>query len=248
MKVFIIKRGRLGLLLLGMMTGLGFWFAHFPQFQTVFTPLKKEAPIVDPRVPNQPLQNKNIVIGIDPGHGGIDSGTKWGNMFEKDLNLKFSQKLREGLKKKGYRVVLTRNQDLLLTPLAHYSNKTRPYKLDEFQRRIQKLKAAKASVIVCIHANWHKLAYHRGPVAYYSSLSPVSQKIARHVQKHLNQIQPFRKLPRPSKYYLLEKAQVPAILIELGFFSNWEDRKLLQDEAYLEQLKFAIIGGLEATL
>lgn len=248
MKVFIIKRKIFLLLWLGVMSSLGFWLEHVSQLQQVLQPLKKGAPMVYPRVPNRLYKNKNIVIGIDPGHGGIDSGTKWGNMFEKDLNLKFSHKLSDGLRTKGYQVVLTRNKDLLLTPLAHYSNKTRPYKLDEFRRRIRKLEAAKASLIVCIHANWNKLAYHRGPIAYYSTHSSVSQKIAQRVQEHLNQIQPFHKLPRPSKYYILEKAQGPAILIELGFFSNPEDRKLFRNDVYLEQLKFAIIGGLTETL
>jgi uncharacterized protein len=200
------------------------------------------------RVPMKPHKNKNIILGIDPGHGGIDSGTKWGNMLEKDLNLKFSRKLAEGLEKRGYRVVLTRDEDQLLTPDAHYSNKNRTYKQDEFRCRIQKLEAAGVSAIVSIHANWSKLSYHRGPIVYYSAYSPVAQKIAQHVQEHLNQVQPYRKLPKPCNYYLLEQADVPSILIELGFFSNREDSKLLQDDIYLEQLKSAIIDGLAETL
>ena len=63
-----------------------------------FIPLSE---FVYSQVPTRPHKNKNIMIGIDPGHGGIDSGTKWRNMLEKDLNLEFSQKLAEGLKKKG---------------------------------------------------------------------------------------------------------------------------------------------------
>jgi uncharacterized protein len=110
-----------------------------------FVPLSE---LVYTKVPTRLYKNKNIGIGIDPGHGGIDSGTKSGNMLEKDLNLKFSQKLAEGLKRRGYRVVLTRDEDQLLTPYAHYSNKNQPYKRDDFRCRIQKLEAARVSAIV----------------------------------------------------------------------------------------------------
>ncbi len=189
--------------------------------------------------------NQNIVIGIDPGHGGIDSGTKWRNLLEKDLNLKFSQKLAQRLKKRGYKVVLTRETDELLTPLAHYSNTERPYKRDDLQRRVLKMKAAKASAIISIHANWSKSAYHRGPIAYYSALSPTGQKMAQQVQEHLNRVQPFRKLPKPCNCYILMQSEIPGIVVELGFLSNPDDRKLLQDDKYLAQLESAIISGLE---
>ncbi len=210
-----------------------------------FVPLSE---FIYTQVPAKPHKNKNIVIGIDPGHGGIDSGTKSGNMLEKDLNLKFSKALAEGLKGRGYRIVLTRNEDQLLSPYARYTYKNRPYKLDDFCCRIQKLEAAGASAVVSIHANWSKLSYHRGPIIYYPAHSPVAQKIAQHVQEHLNQVQPYRKLPKPSDYYILCQADVLSILVELGFFSNQEDRQLLQNDNYLELLKSAIIDGLAETL
>lgn len=78
MKVFLIRQKKFGLILLGILFGLGFWSGRISLLQTVLAPPKK------------------IIIGIDPGHGGIDPGTKWGKMLEKDLNLSFSQKLGKG--------------------------------------------------------------------------------------------------------------------------------------------------------
>ncbi|HBE78084.1 MAG TPA: hypothetical protein DDW65_09945 [Firmicutes bacterium] len=152
------------------------------------------------------------------------------------------------VKKRGYRVVLTREKDQLLSSYSSYTYKNRPYKLDDFCCRIQKLEKAGASTIICIHANWNKLSYHRGPIVYYPAHSPVAQKIAWHVKKYLNQVQPYRKLSKSSDYYLLCQAEVPCILVELGFFSNREERQLLQDTKYLEQLKSAIIDGLAETI
>ena len=51
------------------------------------------------------------VIYIDPGHGGIDSGTTYKKIYEKDINLKLSQKLAESLRNLGATVYLTRETD-----------------------------------------------------------------------------------------------------------------------------------------
>jgi N-acetylmuramoyl-L-alanine amidase len=53
------------------------------------------------------------LVMLDPGHGGIDTGTKGPNgEEEKDIVLNFAQRLRDRLEKSGkFRVLLTRNDD-----------------------------------------------------------------------------------------------------------------------------------------
>ena len=53
-----------------------------------------------------PLSGK--VIYLDPGHGGIDSGTTYKKIYEKDLNLLLSKKLASSLESRGATVYLTR--------------------------------------------------------------------------------------------------------------------------------------------
>src|SRR5690242_2243130 len=59
------------------------------------------------------------LIVVDPGHGGIDNGTKGsGGELEKDIVLAFSQALREKLESGGkYRVAMTRSDDSFI-PLS----------------------------------------------------------------------------------------------------------------------------------
>ncbi len=45
--------------------------------------------------------------------------------------------------------------------------------------------------------------------------------------------------------YLFKQAKVPVILIELGFLSNAQDRSLLLNDTYQDQLILAIITGLK---
>jgi N-acetylmuramoyl-L-alanine amidase len=79
------------------------------------------------------------LIVVDPGHGGIDSGTKSGSgPDEKDVVLAFGQMLRDRLEKTGkYRVAMTRSDDTFIP-------------LDE---RVRFARARKASLFISIHAD-----------------------------------------------------------------------------------------------
>ena len=72
----------------------------------------------------QASSKKDLTIVIDPGHGGIQSGTQRGTVEEKTLNLKIAQYLKEALEKyKGVTVSLTRDgdYDVSLTDRTQYS-------------------------------------------------------------------------------------------------------------------------------
>ncbi len=79
------------------------------------------------------------LIVVDPGHGGIDSGTKSGSgQDEKDVVLAFGVMLRDRLEKTGkYRVAMTRSDDTFIP-------------LDE---RVRFARAHKASLFISIHAD-----------------------------------------------------------------------------------------------
>ena len=77
------------------------------------------------------------LIVIDAGHGGHDTGAIAGGKREKDLVLQIAKRLERELKKRGYRVYLTRRSDKFL-------------KLPQ-RTRIADRKGA--SVFVSIHAN-----------------------------------------------------------------------------------------------
>ena len=60
------------------------------------------------------IGGKKIVV-IDPGHGGIDSGTNGVNgLMEKDLVLAEGLRLAKVLKAKGYNVHMTRDSDVFI--------------------------------------------------------------------------------------------------------------------------------------
>jgi N-acetylmuramoyl-L-alanine amidase len=78
------------------------------------------------------------LIVIDPGHGGIDTGTKEGGVIEKSIVLDFSLLLRDRLEKSGkYRVAMTRTDDNFI-PLSE---------------RVKFARQRQASLFISIHAD-----------------------------------------------------------------------------------------------
>jgi N-acetylmuramoyl-L-alanine amidase len=79
------------------------------------------------------------LIVLDPGHGGIDTGTKGsGGELEKDVVLAFVQTLREKLESSGkYRVAMTRSEDTFI-PLAE---------------RVRFARSRSAGLFISVHAD-----------------------------------------------------------------------------------------------
>ncbi len=79
------------------------------------------------------------LVVLDPGHGGIDTGTKApSGELEKNIVLDFAQRLRERIEKAGkYRVQMTRSDDTFV-PLAD---------------RVRMARNAGAALFVSIHAD-----------------------------------------------------------------------------------------------
>jgi len=91
-----------------------------------------------PSMPAATADSRPLVV-LDPGHGGIDTGTKSGNgEEEKSIVLDFARRLRDRVEKSGkYRVLMTRSDDTFI-PLAD---------------RVHIARNAGASLFVSIHAD-----------------------------------------------------------------------------------------------
>jgi N-acetylmuramoyl-L-alanine amidase len=95
-----------------------------------------------PAKPNEPAKpdgDARPLIVLDPGHGGIDTGTKGsGGELEKDVVLAFAQTLRDKLESSGkYRVVMTRGDDTFI-PLAE---------------RVRFARSRNAALFISVHAD-----------------------------------------------------------------------------------------------
>jgi len=83
-----------------------------PTTSTEPPPPETPAPAKPDAVNPLPAQGKVRVVVLDPGHGGMDTGTKSTAASEKDLTLAIARKLRTALQSRlGVTVLLTRDAD-----------------------------------------------------------------------------------------------------------------------------------------
>ena len=59
-------------------------------------------------------EDEEFVVVIDPGHGGIDPGAERDDVAEKDLMLTLARSLQDALKRGGVEAILTRDEDVFV--------------------------------------------------------------------------------------------------------------------------------------
>jgi N-acetylmuramoyl-L-alanine amidase len=197
--------------------------------------------------------HKKRTVVIDPGHGGKDPGASGitGNC-EKNITMVTAVELRNALLKSGkYKVVLTRERDMFITN----------------EERINKIKAANADFLISLHTDSNKDTNIRGMTVYTLPKLDVIRNAAgvdniKDYCKILGQSEKFAKLlvrffpntckmsnqPCRNSEFKVLKADVPAVLIELGCISNKIDNELLHSREFREKTIMAIQYALDSFL
>jgi len=173
------------------------------------------------------------VISIDAGHGGIDPGTIYHKLKEKDIVLRYAITLREKLIKMGYGVVFTR-------PKGKMS------KQRELDYRVKKSNKAKSDLFLSIHVNsMKKNSRVHGVEIYYRGR--ISKSISEELSKNLSKINKVKKI-KSSGFYVLKHTKSPSILLEVGFLSNYSDRRKLVSNRYIDKITSAIAKTIKKKL
>lgn len=172
--------------------------------------------------PVKSLTCSNPMIVIDPGHGGSQLGaTSPKGVFEKDLNLQVSLKLREELKHLGIRSQLTRQDDSLVT-------------LDE---RVELSK--KADIFLSLHHNALPDAQDPNSVRgfsvhyYHPNSHNFCLEIAHYLKKHLDL--PFAGFYRQNLKVLRDNSRPLAVLIELGYLIHPDESDLISSKVFQDK-------------
>lgn len=180
---------------------------------------------------------KDEVIIIDPGHGGVDVGTFYHDIYEKEINLNLGLKLKEKLENKGASVIMTRDGDYDLA-----SPDARRRKKSDFDNRINLINNNAGTLYLSIHTNYFDNAKYSGAQVFYLD----NGEFAKIVQENLNKEFGFDRKPTKIKenYYMYSKLNIEGLLIECGFLSNSKDRANLTDDKYLEQFADNIVNSI----
>ena len=179
------------------------------------------------------------IITIDPGHGGRDPGTRYGNILEKDINLEISKVLQEELGKEGAIVHLVREEDIDFSKDTDYRKKR-----SDLQRRINFIESKKSDLYLSIHLNWYNDYYYGGAEILYNNINKENKVLAKKLKASLENSNISTRQLKTTDLYLYSNTKIPGVLVECGFLSNKNDRYLLQTEEYHKKFSRAITEGV----
>ncbi|BFH69784.1 N-acetylmuramoyl-L-alanine amidase [Paenibacillus dendritiformis] len=180
---------------------------------------------------------------IDAGHGGVDGGTSYGDILEKNINLAIARKLYLLLKARGVPVILNRTGDYALSDDNRWSGSRSRHSKDLAQRR-QLSREVPVSMFISLHVNWSKQPKATGPLVLHQSEGR-SRLLASLLQDSLNPLFSTRTLPELGKtYYLLKHVDLPAVIVELGYLSNPKDRHMLTDPRWQTEIAARICDAI----
>jgi N-acetylmuramoyl-L-alanine amidase len=213
-------------------------------------------------------------VVIDPGHGGKDHGaTGLTGTREKDLTLQFAKVLAEKIEKRlGLEVVLTRQKDVFLpleerTALANtkgadlfisiHANAHRSKKVHGIETYFLNLATDEEAMRVAARENATTQKNISDLQMILSDLmlnskitesgrlaTKVHRAMVSAVKRHYKGVRDLKVKQAP--FYVLIGANMPSILVELGFLSNKTEENRLKNWKYLNRLSDGIVEGVKA--
>ncbi len=196
------------------------------QYLVRWTQDRKELTV---QVQNAPLFG--MVVLLDPGHGGADSGAiSSRGLREKDLNLAVAVRLKHKLEALGAEVLLTREDDRYLW----------------LYDRVAIANRVGGAVFLSIHANNHgnrqihglEVWHHPEREGSAALASALSTAVLARTNQH------FRGIMSSKHLVLPREAEMPTVIFEMGFISNQEEEKLLRTEDFQDKIAEGLSQGL----
>jgi N-acetylmuramoyl-L-alanine amidase len=177
----------------------------------------------------QPVPETGVVVVIDAGHGGYDTGAVVAGIQEKEINLALALLVQEKAKGTGLRVILTRDADFYV----------------DLVERVRMAEAAGAALYVSIHANYHRDPKVCGVETWVdTNANAESVRLAEALQRAvvLATGAADRGVHRQTLY--LRHTSLPTALVEVGYLSCPAERAKLLDPNYQERIAEGILRGI----
>lgn len=166
-------------------------------------------------------------VVIDAGHGGSDVGANRNGLYEKYITLDIAKRVEKKLKAQGYGVLMTRSDDSYVS----------------LQDRVAFSEEYKPDIFVSIHVNSSTSDAPNGIETHYYHQE--SLPLAQTVHSALvSAIKANNRGTFKSKFYVINHTTAPAILIEIGFISNYAERCQLITEDRKRITADAIVEGI----
>ena len=214
------------------------------------------AKTIEPQLRPQMIQRKGKVqtVVLDAGHGGFDKGARSSFGSEKEYALDVARQLRPLLQAKGFKVIMTRENDVFL-PLqlrAHIANQTRDSIFVSIHFNATSNRDATGFEIFSLTPRGapstadDALALSFVNMQAGSAVDAQSFELSAAVyHSMLGHIPEFDRGIKRARFAVLRLTKIPAILVEGGFLSETNDSKSVANPAWRGKLAEAISVGIE---
>ena len=187
-----------------------------------------------PRPGPRRTRRLTATVILDAGHGGKDTGApnRYGK-DEKHITLDTTLRLAKLLGARGVKVVLTRRTDTYPT----------------LEQRIDLANRVRPHLFVSIHADSAPNRQARGFTVYAArEASAKSVAAAVSVARSLKSAGVISRGVRRADFRVLAQTNCPAVLVELGYVTNFVDARDLAKPTHRQKLAQAVADGVVAAL
>ncbi|MCX7721806.1 MAG: N-acetylmuramoyl-L-alanine amidase [Verrucomicrobiae bacterium] len=204
------------------------------------------------------LPRPGRIIVLDPGHGGRNTGARsiHDGVFEKDLTLDIALRLKPLLEARGWKVYLTRTNDVdvpLTARVAFADEKRADLFLSLHLNSAHPSQRESGIETYCLTPAGMPSNLTRGfedsPVNTYPNNNYDTQNLQYAVRIHRALVQlgvsRDRGVRRARFLGVLRGQNRPAVLVEAGYLSNPDEARRLADPAFRQTLAEAIASALE---
>jgi len=190
------------------------------------------------------------LIIIDPGHGGrreleqggpgaVDAG-----VLEKELNLDMARKLRQKLAQNGYQnLLMMRTTDRMVGLYSRASRANAAYAVNNCD--------LSEAIFISIHNNAASKGANGTETFYYHQGSPTrrrkSRRLASEIQDSLiDTLGSYnRGVKVDDELVVIKHTRMPAVLAEIGFITNPEERQKLTQDQYQQRAMDAMARAID---
>lgn len=190
-----------------------------------------------------PFERQHVIV-IDAGHGGVDGGaTSCTGVLESAINLEIALKLEDLMHFLGYETVMIRRTD---TSVYTEGETIAAKKVSDLKERLRIANETENGIYLSIHQNTFSDSRYGGAQVFYAH-NEDSKRLAGVLQDALvGSLDPSsnRVSKKASGVYLMEHMQCTGVLIECGFLSNPQDEAKLRDSTYQQKLCCVIASAV----
>lgn len=175
--------------------------------------------------------DKKMRVVIDAGHGGDDKGVVVDEIMEKEITAAISRKVKFLNRNESIEIIILRNSDNFLS----------------LSDRVDKINELKPDMVISLHANFDEDSTINGFEVFVGEKNinnANSKEIAESMYNNVPKTLTKREV-KETNLYILNNVECPAVLLELGFLTNRQDREYLTSQLGQQRIAESILKNIK---